>query len=286
MLWIILHNHCAVHPLTELNITVTSLFPAGTAWLTTKCHKIFPVRFKYRSMKTIKSTFLFFFKMCWKCCPCTSTNSLYHLNRLELCHEEELQRLNSSTNYFGRKHIHAIETTFHKKKSQVRVNFTVMNWLQTWLQKLILLAKSHGCKAWTTVTLYNWSLSNFIALATDNFKMLVSCARHLSDFSGVCSNLVPILYSFSLVSTQQFLAVFLSRSDPVDLTLLISLWMPVVLVTAILGTLQQNFLQHFLVEPHFTYDLYPAKTCAYLNFMFRIICIELWDWRTHYCTLF
>jgi hypothetical protein len=33
--------------------------PAGTAWLTAKRYKVLPVRAKYRSIKTIKSTYLF-----------------------------------------------------------------------------------------------------------------------------------------------------------------------------------------------------------------------------------
>jgi hypothetical protein len=71
----------------------------------------------------------------------------------------------------------------------------------------------------------------------NKFSKLVSCARCLSDFCGVCSNLAPILSSFPLVSMLHFLAGFLSRSDPVDLILLISLWMPVMLGTVILGNL-------------------------------------------------
>jgi hypothetical protein len=100
--------------------------------------------------------------------------------------------------------------------------------------------------------LYGQSLSSFVALAVEDFEMLVSCARHLSDISGACFNLAPITFSFSLICTQRFLEGFLSRSDPVDLTLLISLWMPVVLGTVIPGNLLKNFLQHFLAEPYFT----------------------------------
>lgn len=65
-----------------------------------------------------------------------------------------------------------------------------------------------------------------------------------------CSDLAPVLSSFFLVSTQCFVAGFLSVSDPVDLTFVASLWMP----------LLQNFLQHFLVKPHFTYDS-SRETC-------------------------
>jgi hypothetical protein len=39
-------------------------------------------------------------------------------------------------------------------------------------------------------------------MAADDFEILVSCARHLCDFCGLCSNLAPILSSFSSVSTQ------------------------------------------------------------------------------------
>jgi hypothetical protein len=44
--------------------------------------------------------------------------------------------------------------------------------------------------------MYGQSLSSFVALAADNFEMLVSCAVRLSDFYGVCYNLAPILSNF------------------------------------------------------------------------------------------
>jgi hypothetical protein len=48
----------------------------------------------------------------------------------------------------------------------------------------------------------------------------------------------------------------LSRSDPVDLTLLIKYWIPFMLGTVIPGNLLRNLLRHFLAEFHFTYDSY------------------------------
>jgi hypothetical protein len=42
-----------VHYLINRKATVASRLPAGTAYLTTKRYKIFPIRVKYRSMKTI-----------------------------------------------------------------------------------------------------------------------------------------------------------------------------------------------------------------------------------------
>jgi hypothetical protein len=44
--------------LIKFNATVTSRLPAGTVWLTVKCYKVFPIRVKCRSIKTIKSTYL------------------------------------------------------------------------------------------------------------------------------------------------------------------------------------------------------------------------------------
>jgi hypothetical protein len=87
------------------------------------------------------------------------------------------------------------------------------------LQKFIMLGGSRGCKSLTTVTLYSRSLNSFVTKAADDLKMPASCASCLSDFCSLYSNLDPILSSFSLVSTQCFLARFLSRSVPVDLTL-------------------------------------------------------------------
>jgi hypothetical protein len=39
-------------------------FTAGTAWLTAKRCKVFPIRVKYRSIKTVKSTYLFYSSFC------------------------------------------------------------------------------------------------------------------------------------------------------------------------------------------------------------------------------
>jgi hypothetical protein len=35
------------------------------------------------------------------------------------------------------------------------------------------------------VALYDQTLSNFVAMAADDFEMLVCCARRLSDFCGM-----------------------------------------------------------------------------------------------------
>jgi hypothetical protein len=70
------------------------------------------------------------------------------------------------------------------------------------------------------------------------------------------------LSSFSVVSTQHFLTGFLSTSELVDLTLLISLWMPVVPGALIPGNLQQHFLKHFPVGSHFTYDSCRKTRCS------------------------
>jgi hypothetical protein len=47
-----------VGSLVKLNATLTSRLPAGTPWLTAKRYKVFPIRVTYRSIKTIKSTYL------------------------------------------------------------------------------------------------------------------------------------------------------------------------------------------------------------------------------------
>jgi hypothetical protein len=54
---IMLGGH-TVCPLTEVNTTVTSQLPVGTAWLTAKHYKIFLIQAKYCSIKTIKSTYI------------------------------------------------------------------------------------------------------------------------------------------------------------------------------------------------------------------------------------
>jgi hypothetical protein len=66
-----MHRTCpccyTVRSLIKLKATVTSQLLAGTAWLTTKCYKVFPIQDKNHSTKTIKSTYLFFYSTsCWE----------------------------------------------------------------------------------------------------------------------------------------------------------------------------------------------------------------------------
>jgi hypothetical protein len=46
---------------------------------------------------------------------------------------------------------------------------------------------------------------------------------------------------------------FLAKSDPVGLTLLLSLWMPFVLGNVTPESVCRDFLQHFLAEQHSTF---------------------------------
>jgi hypothetical protein len=83
------------------------------------------------------------------------------------------------------------------------------------LQKLILLAGSRGCKAWTTVSLFGRIFFTFFFKAANDFEMHVCCAKHSMWFAFV--------FFFRLVffSTRTSLFnSFLFRSDPVvDTTL-------------------------------------------------------------------
>jgi hypothetical protein len=54
--------HYTVRSLIKLNATVN--FSAATAWLTAKHYKVFPIRVKYWSTKTIKLTYLYFSSSC------------------------------------------------------------------------------------------------------------------------------------------------------------------------------------------------------------------------------
>jgi hypothetical protein len=77
--------------------------------------------------------------------------------------------------------------------------------------------------------LYGQSLSNFIDFDADYIEIPISCVWHLSACHAEYSSLTPMSSTFSSIST--FLVGFVSKSDPVDLTLLISLWMTVLLGT-------------------------------------------------------
>jgi hypothetical protein len=70
-----------VRSLTMLNATVSSRLTAGTAWVTAKRYKVFPIRVKYRSMETIKSTHLF----CSSSCREPGSNSFVQLYLCTYC---------------------------------------------------------------------------------------------------------------------------------------------------------------------------------------------------------
>jgi hypothetical protein len=75
-----------------------------------------------------------------------------------------------------------------------------------------------------------------------DFEMPISCAGHLSDFCGVCSNLHTVSPSSSSVSTRHFLAGSLSVSDPVNLNILLQLWMHLMLVLDHTDTYNNQYL--------------------------------------------
>jgi hypothetical protein len=86
-----------------------------------------------------------------------------------------------------------------------------------------------------------------VSVAAEDFKMPDTCARRPSDFYGVCSNLASISSSL-FTSTGRFLAGFLLRSDPVDLTFSICSRMSRVLGTVFPVNLRRHFLRCFLAE--------------------------------------
>jgi hypothetical protein len=102
---------------------------------------------------------------------------------------------------------------FIRKKSQMRINFTIMNWLQK------LVAEINPA-SW-----FLWLQSmNYSHLAWPKFKQhrQFGCLRfrdfgllyRASDFSAVYSDVDHILSSFSLVSTQNFFSGFLVQKWP------------------------------------------------------------------------
>jgi hypothetical protein len=67
------HQCTTACSLINQNATATSWLPGGTAWLTAKCYNI---QVKHHSIKTIKSTYLYY-KRCWKWCQCDSCIPTY-----------------------------------------------------------------------------------------------------------------------------------------------------------------------------------------------------------------
>jgi hypothetical protein len=83
----------------------------------------------------------------------------------------------------------------------------------------------------TLYRLNKLEFASWIKCLFNNFEMLVSCPRRVSDACDVYSNFASILSSISSVSTRRFIAGLLSRNDPGALIFLIRLWMPFALGT-------------------------------------------------------
>jgi hypothetical protein len=81
------------------------------------------------------------------------------------------------------------------------VNFTIMNWLQKPAAEISTVNQVMWLQTLFYSHLLGQSLSNFFPKAPDDFEVVISCSRHLSDFCGVFSNSAPVLSSFSWVST-------------------------------------------------------------------------------------
>jgi hypothetical protein len=72
----------------------------------------------------------------------------------------------------------------------------------SWLQKLISSINHAGSVTWLPWQAEVQAASSF--LVANDFEQEVACARRLSDFNGVCSNLASISFNFSSVSTRRF----------------------------------------------------------------------------------
>jgi hypothetical protein len=140
--------------------------------------------------------------------------------------------------------------------------FTVMNWLQKHLQKLILLAGSREYKTWYAVTLSGRKLSSFSLwpLMFSDASLLYKPSQHfLSCAFGPSPCFVRFLFGRHTASTE----VFLSRNESVNLTLLIRSWIFFVLGMVIVLNLI-HFLRHFLAGPHLTHSSYKKVRCSTL----------------------
>jgi hypothetical protein len=93
--------------------------------------------------------------------------------------------LHSSPDYSGKKNVRANETTLHQKNKLNEFQLNGHELTQKTCCKNETCYPSHVLAEQKRSRLVRRS---FVALATDDLEMLVSCARRLSDFSGVCCN--------------------------------------------------------------------------------------------------
>jgi hypothetical protein len=103
---------------------------------------------------------------------------------------------------------------------------------------------------WFQSTNYSRLLPKFKQLRSFGYRQFRDvdlCTVSVSVTSVLC--VIIILLLFCLVFFCELAAEFSSRSDSVDLTFLISSWMPLVLGTVFPGNLRRNFLRHLLAEP-------------------------------------
>jgi hypothetical protein len=121
-----------VPSLKNRNATVTSRHAAGTAWLTAKSYKIFPIRFPYRPTKGTNSNCRDWMR--WLKCPCTRTHAVNLWNWLKF----------PWINYlWGSSEVPIRKISFSSSSVRAFVLCTLsLKWLHT--------EKSHGVK-WTSM---------------------------------------------------------------------------------------------------------------------------------------
>jgi hypothetical protein len=96
----------------------------------------------------------------------------------------------SSSDSFAYLHIPASETTFHQKKSQLRIELTFEDRLWNPTAKMSPSSGSRGCKACVDYCCFIGStLQKLCCRSCIRLWHSVSWARGFSDFLGVCSNL-------------------------------------------------------------------------------------------------
>ena len=104
-----------------------------------------------------------------------------------------------------------------------------------------------------------------------------SCIIQFFSESPCFKWLWELLRFLSILShmSMTFLATFLSMSDPVDLTSLISIQMPVVFRAVILGNFHCNFLQH---------SAHSTRTTFHIQFMQKSTLFNSMHIGSHSCT--
>jgi hypothetical protein len=142
-----------------------------------------------------------------------------------------------------------------ERKSQMRVNFTVMNWLQKPVSEINPASRVTWLQSMNYSRLVRPKFKQLRRLGADDFEMSVSL-QGVSVISVVCVLTSPLFRLVFLWQEQGVFSRFLVPKWPSRPGFINKFMNACFAWNCDPGNLRRNFIWRFVTEPHFIYDSY------------------------------